>query len=176
MDRSRAFLVRAAVLAGCAGVLWAAGAAAGVRAADLRAQAAAAGVQAQRTADLARQLAAARARGGASVQRMSRAEADSWAYWESVARQSRISTDSFTIEPSFTEPVEGAAGPTLLTTTVRLNAVTLQQLLAFLFYMTEERPYVGISSVEAAKAKSGGWDGTVESFVYFEGASGGAPG
>ncbi len=168
MGRSRGFLVRAAVLAGCAAVLWAAGLVAGARAADLRGRAASAAAQAQGTAGLARQLLAARARGGARVQRMSRAEADSWAYWESVARQSHISTDNLAIDPSFTEPPEGTAGPTLLTTSVHLSGVTLQQLLAFLYYMTEERPYVGISSVDAENAKSGGWDATVASFVYFE--------
>ncbi len=99
---------------------------------------------------------------------MSRAEADSWAYWEGVARQSRISTDNVSIDPSFTEPPEGAAGPTLLTTSVHLSGVTLEQLMAFLYYMTEERPYVGISSVDAGNAKAGGWDATVASFVYFE--------
>ena len=100
-----------------------------------------------------------------------------------MARQSRISTDSFTIDPSFTEPAQGVTAPTLLTVAVHLNPVTLQQLVAFLFYMTEERPYVGISSVEATKTASGAWDATVESFIYFEepapgggGAARGAPG
>jgi hypothetical protein len=179
MGESRRFLTRAAVLAGCAAVLWLAGMSAGARAERLRTQAGAAGADVQHGADLARQLLAAQARGGATVQRMPRSEANSWAYWESVARQSRISTDSFTIEPSFTEPAQGAAGPTLLTITVHLNAVTLRQLVDFLFYMTKERSYVGISSVDAGRAASGAWDATVESFIYFEepapGGGGSAP-
>ncbi len=176
MGKSRGFLVRAAVLAGCAAALWAAGLVAAARAADLRDQARAAALRVKETAVPARRLAEARSSGGARVQRMARSEADSWAYWESVARQSGISTDSLSIDPSFTEPPEGAAGPTLLTTSVHLSGVTLRQLLAFLYHMTEERPYVGISSVDAANAKSGGWDATVASFVYFEAPAGGAGG
>jgi hypothetical protein len=168
MSEWRSFLMRAAVLAGCAAVVWVAGVTAGAQADRLQRQAGAARADVQQSVDLARRLLAARARGGVSVQRMPRSEANSWAYWESVARQSRIPTDSFTIEPSFTEPAQGATGPTLLAITVHLNAVTLRQLVAFLFYMTQERPYVGISSVDAGKGATGAWDATVESFIYFE--------
>lgn len=168
MDKSRRFLVRAAVLAACAVALWVAGVLAGARASELRRQAVKACGEAEQVVALARQLASARAQGGARVQRMSRSEANSWAYWESVARLSRVSTDTYDIDPSFAEPAGGAVGATLLTTTVRLSPMTLQQLFAFLFTMTEQRPYVGIESVEAIRTTSGSWDATIESFVYFE--------
>ena len=168
MGESRSFLTRAAVLAGCAAVLWVAGIAAGARAERLRAEAGAAGSQVQHGVELAKQLLAAQERGGTTVQRMPRSEANSWAYWEGVARKSRISTDSVSIEPSFTEPAAGASGPTLLTITVHLSAVSLRQLVDFLFYMTQERAYVGISSVDAGRNATGSWDATVESFIYFE--------
>jgi len=168
MDKSRRFMVRASLLAACAAVLWVGGLLAGARASDLGALAASARGEVQQVAMLARKLAAARAQGGVRVQRMARSEANSWAYWEAVARLSRVPTDAYGIDPSFAEPAEGAGGPTLLTTSVRLSGVTLRQLLAFLFYMTEQRPYVGIASVDATKTPRGAWEATIESFVYFE--------
>ena len=64
---------------------------------------------------VAKQLLSARARGEVvEPKRMSRAEASSWAYWETVARKSGLSADSFTIEPSYTEPETGTGGPVLL--------------------------------------------------------------
>jgi hypothetical protein len=99
---------------------------------------------------------------------MSRAEASSWAYWETVARKSDLSADSFAIEPSYTEPEPGVGGPVLLSTLVTMESVTLEQLLTFLSHITEERPYVGISSVEATKATAYLWDASIETFLYFE--------
>ena len=117
----------------------------------------------------ATQLLSARARGElAEPKRMSRAEASSWAYWETVARESGLSADSFAIEPSYTEPEPGTGGPVVLSTLVTMESVTLKQLLTFLAQVTEERPYVGISSVEATKATAYLWDASIETFLYFE--------
>jgi len=116
----------------------------------------------------ARQLLSARARGQSMEPRsMSRAEASSWAYWETAARESGLSADSFTIEPSYTEPEPGTGGPVLLSTVVTVESVTLKQLLTFLARITEQRPYVSISSVEATKATGYLWDASVETFLYF---------
>jgi len=156
-------------------VVWGAGALTGTwytrweRSARLAAGAA---TQMQRAAT---QLLSARARGEvAEPKRMSRAEASSWAYWETVARKSGLSSDSFTIEPSYVEPEAGTGGPVLLSTLVTMESVTLKQLLTFLSRITEERPYVGISSVEATKVKGRLWDASIETFLYFEEVKGGA--
>jgi hypothetical protein len=114
----------------------------------------------------ARQLAEARARGQAvTVARMPRTEAGSWAHWEAVAGRSGIPVEQLDIEPSFSIPSEG--GPSLLTTTVSFESVSLRQLMAALQHMRSDRLPLCISSVEAARAAGGRWTGLVQTFLYF---------
>ena len=150
-------------------VVWGAGALPGTWYARWAQSARVAGGAVTQMQGAACQLLSARARGElAEPTLMSRAEASSWAYWETVAGKSGVPTDSFTIEPSYTEPETGTGGPVLLSTSVTMESVTLEQLLTFLSHITGERPYVGISSVEATKVKSHLWDASIETFLYFE--------
>ncbi|MFO8007002.1 MAG: hypothetical protein R6V05_04620 [Candidatus Brocadiia bacterium] len=157
-----------ALLAVCAALVWALCLGAylwGARAAD---RASAAAGRAQLLAEAAEQLLAARAEGGGvEVRRMSRTEAASWAYWETVAERSGLPTDRFTIEPSFDEPEPGSGEPVLLSTQVTIEDAPLRQVLAFVHHITEERPYVSVSLLEADRESPTRWDATVETFLYF---------
>ncbi|MFO7956008.1 MAG: hypothetical protein R6X33_02790 [Candidatus Brocadiia bacterium] len=165
--RKGGVLTRAVVLIAVLVVVWGAGGMLAVQARSRRQAADEARRTAERLKELADQLVAARAEGpGIQVQQMSRAEADSWAYWETVARKSGISAERLSIDPEFDEP-EGEE-PILLSTTVEIDPVPLEQVLSFLYHMTEERPYVGISSARAVRQRNERWEATVEAFLYFE--------
>jgi len=166
-SRTGSALTRAVALVALIGVVWGAGAILAVQARDRQGAADEARRTAERLKELADQLVAARAEGpGIQVQQMSRAEADSWAYWETVARKSGISAERLSIDPEFEEPEGG--GPILLSTTVEIQSGPLEQVFSFLYHMTQERPYVGISSAQAVRQRNDRWEATVEAFLYFQ--------
>ncbi len=163
-------LTRAVVLVAAGALVWGAGGWLALRARDSRLAAEQAAHAAETVGSLADELQAARSRGPRiQVRRMSRAEADSWAYWETVAGNSGISTDQISIDPEFEE--DESRGPTLLTTTVEIRPVPLEQAFSFLRHITEERPYVGISSVMGVRRRDDRWEMTVQAFLYFQESS-----
>ena len=159
---------RLLVMVACAVAIWVATLETGRWDSQSKAEAADLAQRVRQVREAAQPLLALRASGQTvQVQRMSRAEAGSWAYWETVARKSGIPTASFNINPSIKEPAAGSAQPALLQTTVSMESITMRQFLAALHYMTAERPYVGISAVQANRVGEGLWSGTVECFILF---------
>ncbi len=105
-------------------------------------------------------------RQGATIPRLSRAEAGSWAYWETVARASGVPMASVQITPAFTATER--AGIVLLETRVALDAVSLEQLLTFIYNARAGHVPLRFASVDAAGAGRDDWDATLAAYLYFE--------